>query len=227
MAMSEADVSGDFRFYCDWGWISWTLLLDSETFDLLTGLWLEWLLRPACLCIIAQWFIFPDVIACSGNNPAKKKKYIYIMLCKHHRHSHHIKHGSFGDLIFSLSKNNAWLTFAWESCLKHFDQYVCSYLPMLDWVISLCAWRAWRGGNEVTQAMSCQEENQPIIPIQYKDAFPLQSSACMHNTTDAQICFNITTTKKRIISVPHTLTEAERQLICTNINSIPDWGKVL
>lgn len=57
----------------------------------------------------------------------------------------HIKHGTIWDLISSFSKNDAWLTSASESSIKHSDRYVCSYLPMLDWVISQCSQWAWRG----------------------------------------------------------------------------------
>lgn len=57
----------------------------------------------------------------------------------------HIKHETIWDLISSFSKNDAWLISAPESSIKHSDRYVCSYLPMPDWVISQCSQWAWRG----------------------------------------------------------------------------------
>lgn len=56
-----------------------------------------------------------------------------------------IKHGTIWDLISSFSKNDAWLISAPEFSIKHSDQYVCSYLPMPDWVISQCSQWAWQG----------------------------------------------------------------------------------
>lgn len=72
----------------------------------------------------------------------------HLLLCAvivHTKYSHHMRHGAVCHFISSISKNYAWLISDSESSLKRFDQCVCSYLPMLDWVISQCAWRAWRG----------------------------------------------------------------------------------